>query len=83
MSRPAPLPITLYTDNSACRDICDKEGVAGRTRHFDRWLYYCREMRVAGVIRMALIGTKMQIADIFTKALDKTTFQNLRGKLLG
>ena len=76
------LPIDLHTDNSACHDLVHNEGVTGRTRHFDRWLMHVREMRKRGIIKFILITTSTMVADIFTKALDKTTFLNLRGKLL-
>ena len=58
------------------------DGVSGRTKHFDRWLMHVREMRKRGLIKFNLITTKTMIADIFTKALDKTTFLNIRDKLL-
>ena len=56
--------------------------VSARTKHFNRWLYYIREMRVDGLIRIGLITTQMQIADCLTKCLPKTAFLNMRQRLL-
>ena len=82
LREPVRLPVVVYTDNKACRDLADKQGVSARTKHFNRWLYYIREMRVDGLIRIGLITTQMQIADCLTKCLPKTAFLNMRQRLL-
>jgi hypothetical protein len=57
--------------------------VSGRTKHYERWIWYCREQRIAGLITIVLISTTIMIADLMTKATDKTTFLSLRKKLVG
>jgi hypothetical protein len=75
-------PVDVFTDNKGCYDLVVKLGVSARTRHYERWLYYVRELYWLGIIKINLVGTAAMIADIFTKALDKTTFLRLCGQLL-
>ena len=57
-------------------------GATKRTVHFDRWLHFARELYLRNKIKIYLTGTENMIADIFTKALDKTKFLKCRDYLL-
>jgi hypothetical protein len=54
-----------------------------RTKHIALKYHHFREHVANGTIKINLIGTKDQIADIFTKALDKPTYLHLRRPLSG
>ena len=54
-----------------------------RTRHYERWLLYAREQYLENFSVPMWINTGDMIADIMTKALDKTTFLKLRRMMLG
>ena len=82
LESPLPMPMTLYTDSKSTYDIVQKHGTSGRTKHFERWIHYCREQRLAGRIRIVLISTTMMIADLLTKAASKATFLSLRKKMV-
>lgn len=43
---------------------------------------YCRELYLKLMITINWVPTKEQIADLFTKPLDKTTFLYLRSLLM-
>ena len=46
------------------------------------WMQYARELYLNLIININWIPTKEQIADLFTKPLDKTTFLYLRSLLM-
>ena len=63
-------------DNTAAIDIAFDVGVSGRTKHFDRAIHYLRDLTQMKRILPTFIPTKLQKADGFTKALDKSTFNS-------
>jgi hypothetical protein len=75
-------PVIIYCDNSAAVSGVKQVGATGRTRHYDIWLTYGREQYLSRLSSPEWVNTTEQVADIFTKALDKTTFLKLRAALL-
>ena len=75
-------PLTCYSDNTAAIDTIKQVGVNARNRHYDRWLHFGREMFLEKFCYPDWVGTKLMVADVFTKALDKTTFLKFRAALL-
>jgi hypothetical protein len=67
-------PFILFIDNTAAMDISERHGVSARTAHFFRWQHYLRYLVFHGYIHLIFVGTKDQLADIFTKVLDPSTF---------
>ena len=80
MSPPKPVPI--YCDNQAACLSIRNVGATARTRHYENWLAYGQEQFLDLVSTPIWIETTVQVADIFTKALDKTTFLKFRAALL-
>lgn len=54
-----------------------------QTKHIALKHHHFREQIANGSIKINLIGTKDQIAEIFTKAIDKPTFTHLHKLLCG
>ena len=52
-----------------------------RTRHINRKYHFIKEALQEGVINVKFCKSKEQLADIFTKALPKDRFKQLRLKL--
>ena len=52
-----------------------------KTKHIPIKFHFPREQVMSKVIKMEYIGTKDQIANIFTKPLPKSQFENLRAQL--
>jgi hypothetical protein len=75
-------PVAIYCDNEAAVSSIKKVGATGRTRHYDIWLTYGREQYLSRISTPWWVSTTEQIADIFTKALDKTTFLKFRAAIL-
>ena len=76
------LPMDTHTDNDAARLSAINPGTTARTKHYEIWMRYCRELYLKLMITINWVPTKEQIADLFTKPLDKTTFLYLRSLLM-
>jgi hypothetical protein len=73
----------LYEDNAGAYELAKAPKMRPRTKHIALKYHHFREHVSNGTIKINLIGTKDQIADIFTKALDKPSFMYLRKLLSG
>ena len=71
----------LYCDNLSAINISKNPIQHSRTKHIDIRHHYIRELVEDKVIKLEHVTTEMQLADIFTKALDANQFENLRAKL--
>ena len=67
-------PHLLLIDNTAANDLSNKLGVTPRTAHFLRWQYYLRWLVSHKWTEIVFVPTAEQLADIFTKVVDKSTF---------
>ena len=75
-------PTDLYVDNKGAIDMSRDYISNERTKHIERRHLKIRELVLDAVIRIQYVASKSNIADIFTKALDKKPFIELRSKLL-
>ena len=82
MKLSVPLPVTIFCDNQAAVANIKNVGATARTRHYENWLMYGREQYLNLISVPEWIETASQVADVFTKALDKTTFLRFRALLL-
>lgn len=72
-------PTPVVTDNSAAMFTVQNPGVTARTRHYERWIYYIRELYMRRVITIHLESTTRMVADIMTKALNvKVAYYDFR-----
>ena len=61
------LPMILEVDNKGAVDICNSWTVGGRTRHVEVKMYFLRELKEQGLVKVIWKkGTEMS-ADSFTK----------------
>lgn len=75
-------PTVTITDNKAAYDVIRNPGATKNTVHFDRRLHYARELYLMNAIKILLTTTERMMADMFTKATDKTTFLRCREYLM-
>ena len=68
-------PIVLLEDNQACIHLSKNPGDFTKSKHIDTRYHFVREQVEAGSIVLKKIDTKENLADVFTKALDKGHFQ--------
>ena len=79
-------PIThssVFEDNNGALELAREPKYRPRTKHIAIKYHHFREHVKNKTIRVVAIDTKEQIADIFTKPLDKAAFEHLRYKLMG
>ena len=75
-------PVEVKTDNKGAYDLCHREGPGTNTRHVERKYFKMRELRGAGLVRVSLIPTETNEADIFTKPLDRVPFERHRDTIM-
>ena len=76
------LPVTVNCDNSAAVLSITHAGSTARNRHYERPLQYGKEQFIRNISQPVWISTTLQVADIFTKSLDITTFRKFRAAML-
>ena len=75
-------PVAVYEDNDACRLMSTSTQVSGRNKHFELRQHFIRNQVTAGLVKLLPVSTKDQIADIFTKATVRPTFEKHAAALL-
>ncbi|KAA0033543.1 gag-pol polyprotein [Cucumis melo var. makuwa] len=67
--------MTLYCDNMSAIDISKNPVQHSRTKHIDIRHHFIQELVEDKVIKLDLIRSNLQLADIFTKPLDANSFE--------
>jgi len=75
-------PTTLYVDNSGAVELARDHKSCKRSRHVDRRFFKVREWQALGHISVQHIDTKLNPADLLTKAIDKEAFVRHRARLM-
>ncbi|WVZ85247.1 hypothetical protein U9M48_032194 [Paspalum notatum var. saurae] len=73
--------IPLLCDNESAVKLTNNPVQHSRTKHIDIRHHIIRDHVAKGDILLRNVGTKEQLADIFTKPLDESNFCRLRGEL--
>jgi hypothetical protein len=73
--------VPLLCDNESAICMVDNPVEHSHTKHIDIWYHFLRDHQQKGDIESAYVSTHNQLADIFTKPLDKKTFSKLRNEL--
>ncbi|WVZ51226.1 hypothetical protein U9M48_002388 [Paspalum notatum var. saurae] len=73
--------VHLLCDNKSTVKLANNPVQHSRTKHIDICHHFIRDHVAKGDILLRNVGTKEQLADIFTKPLDKSTFYRLRSEL--
>jgi Asp-tRNA(Asn)/Glu-tRNA(Gln) amidotransferase C subunit len=74
---------TAFEDNVGALELAKQPKMRPRTKHLSIKLHHFRDHVREGKIIIQHISTKDQIADQFTKPLERIQFQSLRKLLLG
>ena len=73
--------IPIYCDNTSAINISENPCQHQRTKHIDIHRHFLRDNVEKGLIFMNFCSTENQIADIFTKALNRELFERNRLEL--
>ena len=73
-----PKPISVLTDSKGGRDIVVNVGATKHTIHFDRRLYFLRDLVTRKMLVIELVGTDKMRADFMTKIVDRNKFEYCR-----
>ncbi|KAK9684337.1 hypothetical protein RND81_10G203400 [Saponaria officinalis] len=75
-------PTKIYCDNTSTIKLSKNAVLHGRSKHIDVKYYFLRDLYNDGIVDLGHCKSEDQVADIFTKALNRDTFVKLR-TLLG
>ncbi|CAH9101308.1 unnamed protein product [Cuscuta epithymum] len=73
--------IQIYSDSQSAIAITCNPVHHSRTKHIDLRYHFIKDHVEKGTVDMYFVSTKLQLADIFTKALDEKRFNFLISKL--
>ena len=74
-------PMRLYCDNKSAINIAHNPVQHDRTKHIEVDRHFIKEKLDSGLICTPYVSTWDQLADVFTKGLNKTSFQKNISKL--
>ena len=71
-------PSLLFCDNKGALDLVKNNVHHKRTKHIDRRHFFIRELVENHVVRVPYVSTDDNLADMFTKVLDRLPFEKFR-----
>lgn len=74
--------INIHVDNKAVIYLCENEIVSPKTRHMAIKMYHVKEQVKSGKIKLKYIESKNNLADGFTKYLNKNLMDKFRESIL-
>jgi hypothetical protein len=82
MGVPTTTPTTIYADNTGANSLANGKAITQSTKHINVHYHYARQAVAAGEIIIKQIATDDNIADIFTKDLERVKYVKFAGKML-
>jgi hypothetical protein len=74
-------PIPIYYDNTSAISISNNPVMHSNTKHIPIKYHFLWEQVIENNNRVEYVGTKEQVADIFTKPLPREAFEYLHHKI--
>ncbi|KAL8098661.1 hypothetical protein AgCh_031431 [Apium graveolens] len=74
--------IPIFCDNTSAIAITENPVQHSRTKHIDIKYHFIREHVMNGTVELHFVPSEKQLADIFTKPLDESTFSRLVSELV-
>jgi hypothetical protein len=83
INEPTKIHCKVFEDNEGAIEIAKVPKMRPRTKHLNIKYHHFREEVKKGTVSINHVGTKDQIADIFTKPLEESLFKKLRERIMG
>jgi hypothetical protein len=83
MNQQPKVMCNVFEDNAGAIEIANVPKMRPKTKHLNIKYHHFREEVKRGTISVYHVGTKEQVADIFTKALDEGLFTKIRRRIMG
>lgn len=77
------VPTIIYGDNEAANRLTRQDFVSSGNQYIYLPYHYIKECVRLGMVDVRWVGTRLNFADIFTKAVAVETMRSLRDKLCG
>lgn len=74
--------IKLLCDNEGAKSLAENNGYSPRTKHVDVKYHFIRELIEQNAIILEHIGTKENVADIFTKPLGRVLHNRMKDRIV-
>ena len=74
-------PTIMFCDNKSAIQLAKNLEFHKRTKHISVKYHYVRSCQKDAVISVQYVSTKDQLADLFTKPLNRPLFENLRNTI--
>lgn len=81
LGHPPVAATVIRADNQGCIALSRNPVAHSRAKHIDIWHHFIRERVAMNEVDLQYCSTKDMIADIFTKALPRDTFEKFRAAL--
>jgi hypothetical protein len=81
LHQPTDYQVRIFCDNLSSIRLAENPVFHARTKHIEVHYHYIRENVLEGKIEMVPTNMDDQIADIFTKGLNKVKFEKFREAL--
>ena len=75
-------PLTIFEDNAGCIALSRNPVAHKRSKHIDIRYFWLRDKVRDGLLKLAKIDTKLNTADLHTKATKRAIFLFLRAKIM-
>ena len=76
------LPIILQVDNAACEAFINHTAFRTKLKHIDCRQEWVRMIRDKSILKPVHVESALNLADLFTKILDRATFERLRDRMM-
>ena len=80
--RPVTAPTAIIGDNQAMHSLVSHEGATVRTRYYERATLLIKRAVLLLILKPMLVSTRDMVADMFTKALDKSSYIRFRNNIM-
>jgi transposase InsO family protein len=74
-------PTVIFCDNQSTIAMTQNPAFHGRTKHIDIRVHFIRDLVTNGDVEVKYVNTDKQVADVLTKALARSKFEQFRSAL--